>query len=84
VNKTSASALDAALIAAHAAGDLSALVRLYAQAADGAEHGMAEAFFLTQAYVFALEAGSADAGPLLARLIDLGCESAPSVDPALA
>jgi hypothetical protein len=84
VNKTSASALDAALIAAHAAGDLSALVRLYAQAADGAEKGTAEAFFLTQAYVYALEAGSTAAGPMRARLVALGCESAPVADPALA
>jgi hypothetical protein len=79
-----ASILDAQMIAAHAAGDVAALVRLYAQAADCAPQGMAQAFYLTQAYVFALEAGSTEAGPLLARLIDLGCETAPPADPTLA
>lgn len=65
-------ALDAALIAAHAAGDGRALVRLYARAADQARDADgnvdAECFFLTQAYVFALQTGAPEASALHARL----------------
>jgi hypothetical protein len=70
-------ALDAGLLAAHAAGDESALVRLCACAADAAEaRGEPDAacFFLTQAYVFALSAGSSQAGGLHARLLAYGRE----------
>ncbi|MGR3435537.1 MAG: hypothetical protein ACU0CO_11720 [Shimia sp.] len=48
--------LDARLLAAHAAGDGAALAALYAEAAAGAE-GERSWFYLTHAYVFALEAG---------------------------
>lgn len=68
-------ALDLALIEAHGRGDGRALVGLYARAAtDGARAGdaAAEAFFLTQAYVFALEAGDPAADDLHARLVRLG------------
>ncbi len=72
-----ADALDRALLAAHAAGDGAALARLYAQAADEAEARGQEAragFYLTHAYVFALEQGDAAAGALHARLKALGRE----------
>ncbi len=70
-------ALDAALIAAHEVGDHVRLVALYAQAADRAEAaGEADAccFFLTQAYVFALVTGAAEATALHARLLARGRE----------
>lgn len=60
--------LDAALLAAHAAGDKRALVGLYAQAAAGAASADAAGFYLTHAYVFALDSGHPDAGALHARL----------------
>lgn len=70
-------ALDAGLLAAHAAGDLAALVRLYAAAADLCE-GRGEAdracFYLTQAYVFALDRGDPAAPVLHARLRAQGRE----------
>lgn len=65
--------LDAKIIAAHARGDAPALVALYTEAA-GAGEGRRERFFLTQAYVIALEAGLAEAQPLHARLVALGAE----------
>jgi hypothetical protein len=70
-------ALDAALIDAHEAGDKSRLVALYSQAADLAE---AEAnidaccFYLTHAYVFALDCGVPEATDLHARLLEFGRE----------
>lgn len=71
---TPAPRLDAALLAAHAAGDLHRLVTLYAEAAEQAPPGAA-GFFLTQAYILALDAGDARAAPLRARLVALGRES---------
>ena len=65
-------ALDTALLQAHAAGDRAALVTLYTQAADTSK--TARAFYLTHAYVFALEAGDPRAPALRARLVDLGAE----------
>jgi hypothetical protein len=67
--------LDAALLAAHAAGDHAALITLYAEAA-GAATGVAAAFYLTHAYVFALEAGDPRAPDLKARLVARGAETA--------
>ncbi len=64
-------ALDAALLKAHAEEDGPTLARLYSEAADLSEAaGEHEAmcFYLTHAYVFALEAGSAEAEALHARL----------------
>ena len=64
-------ALDAALLAAHADDDRRALVTLYAKAADIAgENGDRDAmcFYLTHAYVFALETGAPEADRLHARL----------------
>lgn len=64
-------ALDADLLAAHAASDARALIGLYARAAKRAEAGGADdpaAFFRTQAWVFALEAGDPRAAALHAAL----------------
>jgi hypothetical protein len=69
------SGLDAALLAAHAAGDRAALIRLYAQAADAAGDAEAEGFYLTHAYVFALESGAPEAAALHARLKAEGREA---------
>lgn len=70
-------ALDAALIAAHEADDLSRLVALYTQAADRFERAGDRdgcCFFLTHAYVFALEAGAPEAAALHKRLVGFGRE----------
>lgn len=60
--------LDAEMIAAHEARDQAALIRLYTQAADMAGDLDAACFFLTHAYVFALEAGAPQAEILRGRL----------------
>jgi hypothetical protein len=70
-----AAALHAAILSAHAQHDLEQLVELYAIAADGEEaQGDVDAacFFLTQAFVFALEAGVARAYELNRRLVAHG------------
>lgn len=67
--------LDAAILRAHAADDRRALARLYARAADGIDDLDAACFFLTHAYVFALETGAPEAGPLRARLVAAGREA---------
>ena len=67
--------LETRLLAAHAAGDRVALARLYSEAANEALDPEAAGFFLTQAYVFALEAGLSDAAALHARLKDAGREA---------
>ncbi len=69
------SGLDARLLAAHAAGDDAALVGLYTQAADAAANVDTECFFLTHAYIFALEQGDTRADALRARLISHGRET---------
>jgi len=63
--------LDAALIAAHQRRDHHRLVTLYSRAADLAKaSGDSDAmcFYLTQAYVFALESGTPEADAIHARL----------------
>ncbi len=60
--------LDARMIAAHEARDQPALIRLYTQAADQANDLNAACFYLTHAYVFALESGAPEASTLHARL----------------
>lgn len=60
--------LDARLLAAHAADDRSALVTLYTEAADAAARLDASCFYLTHAYVFALEMNHPAADTLLHRL----------------
>ena len=67
--------LEADLLRAHAKGDGEALAHLYGRAADqhGAEPDRA-AFYLTQAYVFALEAGLDVAQDYQQHLKSLGKE----------
>lgn len=60
--------LNLALLAAHKADDKPALVRLYTQAADMAADVDAACFFLTHAYVFALEIADTAVKVLHARL----------------
>ncbi len=67
--------LDDQLLAAHARNDRAALVGLYTQAADCAGDPDATCFYLTHAYVFALELGDARAPALHARLKDAGREA---------
>ena len=66
--------LDAALIAAHEARNGMQLVTLYAAAADQVA-SRARAFYLTQAYVIALETADSRAAPLRSCLIAEGAET---------
>ncbi len=70
------STLDAQLLAAHAAGDKTALVALYQQASAGAASQDEAAFFLTNAYIYALEIAHPEAAALRARLVAMGREQA--------
>ena len=62
------------MLAAHARRDHVALVGLYTEAADFAETPEAAGFYLTHAYVFALETGHAQATALRTRLVAEGRE----------
>ncbi|MCV6585613.1 MAG: hypothetical protein OIF47_08765 [Marinibacterium sp.] len=67
--------LDVRLLAAHASADLTALVALYTRAADLAEAEDdfdASCFYLTHAFVFALEAGAPEAQALNDTLVARG------------
>lgn len=64
--------LDSDLIAAHERNDKPALVSLYKAAAAQAENTNARAFYLTHAYVFALDGGLADAVEIRDELGTLG------------
>lgn len=67
--------LQAALLKAHGARDHMQLVHLYTEAAnmhEAAGYVDAACFFLTHAYVFALEQGAAEAVALNKRLADYG------------
>lgn len=64
--------LNARLLAAHAADDRRALAELYEAAAKATDDEDAAGFFLTQAYVFALETGHAATGRLRAALVAAG------------
>ncbi|WP_299504887.1 hypothetical protein [uncultured Roseobacter sp.] len=66
--------LDAQLLAAHDAGDQRALIDLYREAADRTEDADACGFYLTQAFIYALEAGAPEVDGLRQRLIDMGRE----------
>ena len=69
--------LDTALLTAHAAGDRAALVRLYQKAGElrlGEGAIDAGCFYLTHAYIYALEQGDKAAPALRARLIEYGRE----------
>jgi hypothetical protein len=56
------------LLDAHARGDQSALVTLYTEAADSTDVIDAACFYLTHAYIFALELGDPVSDTLFARL----------------
>ena len=60
--------LDTALLDAHARGDNSALVTLYTAAADQTGDTDATCFYLTHAYIFALEQNHPSAETLYLRL----------------
>ena len=66
--------LNALLLAAHEAGDTPALTRLYQRAADQADNLDAACFYLTHAYVFALESGHPDTEAIRLRLVAEGRE----------
>lgn len=66
--------LNAALLAAHAAGDSAALVAIYQQAAAEALDQDNRAFLLTHAHIYALEMDHPDTPALRAALIALGRE----------
>ncbi len=67
--------LDTRMITAHEANDRMALIKLYAEAAHGANDLDASCFYLTHAYVFALEAGAPQAKDLHAQLVQHGREA---------
>lgn len=64
--------LNACLLAAHQARNHWELVTLYEAAADTVQDADEQCFFLTQAYVFALEQAHPDAGRLRQRLAAQG------------
>lgn len=66
--------LDARLLDAHARDDRRALIALYAEAGRRAPGEEARGFYLTHAYVFALEAGDPRAAELHATLVAMGRE----------
>ena len=67
--------LDARLLAAHAADDRPALIALYREASEASETETARRFYLTHAYVYALEAGTSEAAALRAALVAMGAET---------
>ncbi|MEC3862194.1 hypothetical protein VK792_12945 [Mesobacterium sp. TK19101] len=67
--------LEARLLAAHARGDTRALVGLYTEAGEHANSAVAQGFYLTHAYVYALELGDVRATGLHARLVAMGRET---------
>ena len=75
MNASELPALEREMLAAHESGDGDALVGLYAVAADQAEASDdidSAAFFLTHAWIFALERGDARAEAIRARLASWG------------
>jgi hypothetical protein len=64
--------LDERLLEAHERDDKPALVALYSEAAEAANSEEAQGFYLTHAYVFALDIGAAEAPALRQRLKDMG------------
>lgn len=68
------SALDKQLLEAHALDDRPALIALYLKAADTAKTEDAAGFYLTHAYVFALEAGDRRVPDIKSRLVSMGRE----------
>lgn len=68
-------ALDDALLDAHAREDKPALVELYISAAAEAPTDDAAGFYLTHAYVFALDCGDDRSAELRDRLVAMGRET---------
>ncbi len=68
-------ALDAQMIAAHEVGNKPDLIRLYTQAADISDDIDTACFYLTHAYIFALDTGAAETTILHARLVQHGREA---------
>ena len=66
--------LDAALIAAHEAGDAARIADLFADAGDRADALEEACFFWTQAYIWALDAGSPLAERMRSELVAHGRE----------
>ncbi|MCA0870311.1 hypothetical protein LCL97_05720 [Seohaeicola saemankumensis] len=64
--------LEARLLDAHMQSDKRSLVSLYTEAAHQAPTPDAAAFFLTQAYVYALETAHEDCSVLNDRLVAMG------------
>lgn len=67
--------LDKHLLQAHADNDVPALIRLYHEAAERAEQNQdldAACFYLTHAFVFALEYGAPEADELNRKLYERG------------
>ncbi|MDU8928254.1 hypothetical protein RXV86_12730 [Alisedimentitalea sp. MJ-SS2] len=64
--------LDERLLAAHEADDRGALIALYIEAADTATSETAAGFYLTHAYVFALELNDGRQDALRTRLKAMG------------
>lgn len=64
--------LDQRLLAAHAADDRTALISLYTEASEAAIGDTARGFYLTHAFVYALEAGDPRAEGLRVRLQAMG------------
>jgi hypothetical protein len=64
--------LDERILAAHRSGEREALAGLYAEAARAPGDEDARAFFLTQAWVLALEAGAPSAEELRRTLVSMG------------
>lgn len=67
--------LDARLLEAHARNDKSALVALYRDAAEAAPSDEARYFYMTHAYIFALETGDPAAVALREKLRAAGREA---------
>ncbi|MDB4092138.1 hypothetical protein N9552_01295 [bacterium] len=67
--------LDAQLLKSHEDDDRPALVALYQEAAKTSNTDDAAGFYLTHAYIFALELGHADAPLLHATLKEMGREA---------
>ena len=70
--------LEREVLAAHASGDLARLVQGYTSAADESEKAgdvNRACFFLTHAWIFALEAGDTRAEQIRARLVAHGRET---------
>lgn len=67
--------LDQALLEAHERSDKPALVSLYSRAADEAQTDDAKYFYMTHAYIFALDIGHPDAQNLRKKLSSAGREA---------